>query len=377
MVGASATELARLIAAREVTAREVVEAHLRRIEAVERARQRRRAARRRAGARAAGAADAGEPRGPLHGVPFTVKDNIAAAGIEMAIGAPERVGVVPAADATVVARMRAAGAILLGKTNCPAYGGGIETDNPVYGRTLEPVRPRAHARREQRRRGGDRSRRAGRRAGWAPTPARASGCPAHFCGLASIKPSAGRVPLTGVLDDEGQLGTLGDPRTQVGPLARSVEDVALLLRVDRRARTAATAASRRSPLGDPGDVDVRGLRVAVQTRQRARRADAGDGRGGRGGRGAARGGRRRGGAPPGRRARAHDRGLALLRRGRDAPTCGDCCGAGTGSAAAMLAFAERYDLLVCPVFAGPARLHGTMNVAGRASTRRAGRRRTA
>jgi amidase len=77
--------------------------------------------------------------GPLHGVPFTVKDNISAAGLVMAIGAPERAGVVPDADATVVARMKGAGAILLGKTNCPPYGGGIETDNEVYGRTNKPV----------------------------------------------------------------------------------------------------------------------------------------------------------------------------------------------------------------------------------------------
>jgi Asp-tRNA(Asn)/Glu-tRNA(Gln) amidotransferase A subunit family amidase len=85
-----------------------------------------------------GAVSRGEPLGPLHGVPFTVKDTIAAAGIEMAMGAPERVGVVPRSDATAVARVKAAGAILLGKTNCPEYGGGIETDNPVYGRTSNP-----------------------------------------------------------------------------------------------------------------------------------------------------------------------------------------------------------------------------------------------
>jgi amidase len=78
------------------------------------------------------------PERPLHGVPFTVKDNVGAAGLPMAIGDEERAGVVPEDDATVVASMRAAGAILLGKTNCPPYGGGIETDNPVYGRTNNP-----------------------------------------------------------------------------------------------------------------------------------------------------------------------------------------------------------------------------------------------
>src|SRR4051812_40233956 len=120
---ATAAGLARAIAGGELSAREVVEAHLRRIEAVnptinavvqldsERALA--------AADRADAAIARREALGPLHGVPFTVKDNVCAAGIEMAIGAPERVGVAPDEDATVVARMRAAGAILLGKTNCP------------------------------------------------------------------------------------------------------------------------------------------------------------------------------------------------------------------------------------------------------------------
>ena len=135
----NASELAAAIRARERSAVEVVDAHLRRIETVnpsvnavvqvdgERAL---------AQARASDAAR--EPRGPLRGVPFTVKDNLEATGIEMTIGAPERRGVVAERDAVVVARMRAAGAILLGKTNCPTYGGGIETDNEVYGRTNNP-----------------------------------------------------------------------------------------------------------------------------------------------------------------------------------------------------------------------------------------------
>src|SRR6185295_10488578 len=80
----------------------------------------------------------GDPGGPLHGVPFTVKDTIGVAGIPMAMGDPARAGAMGEQDATVVARVKAAGAILLGKTNCPPYGGGIETDNPVYGRTSNP-----------------------------------------------------------------------------------------------------------------------------------------------------------------------------------------------------------------------------------------------
>jgi Asp-tRNA(Asn)/Glu-tRNA(Gln) amidotransferase A subunit family amidase len=123
LTSASATSLAGLIGRREVTAREVVEAHLRRIEAVDRQvnavvqLDAERALARADGAD--GAVASGEPLGPLHGVPFTVKDTLAAAGIEMAMGAPERAGALPPAEATAVARVRAAGGILLGKTNCP------------------------------------------------------------------------------------------------------------------------------------------------------------------------------------------------------------------------------------------------------------------
>ena len=99
---------------------------------------------------------------------------------------------------------------LLGKTNCPPYGGGIETDNPVFGRTNNPYDLRA-------RRGGSSG---------GEAAAVAAGCsafglgtdsggsvrlPAHFCGLASLKPTAGRVPVTGVIDDLGQIGAMQRP----------------------------------------------------------------------------------------------------------------------------------------------------------------------
>jgi len=142
---ASATALARAIRERELSAEKVLEAHLRRIAAVnprlnavvplpaESARAR---------ARAADQAPArGEPIGPLHGVPFTVKDTLDVAGVIGAMGIPERAAAVAERDATVVARLRAAGAIVLGKTNVPPWGGGLETDNPVYGRTNNPCDP--------------------------------------------------------------------------------------------------------------------------------------------------------------------------------------------------------------------------------------------
>jgi amidase len=138
----TATALATLIAEREVSATEVAEAHLQRIDAVNGAINAIVQLDREGALRRAREADAAlahsEPRGPLHLVPFTVKDNLAAAGIPMAIGVPERAGIVPDTDATAVARLKAAGAILLGKTNCPPWGGGIETDNDLDGRTSNP-----------------------------------------------------------------------------------------------------------------------------------------------------------------------------------------------------------------------------------------------
>jgi amidase len=248
LVHRPATELAALIASRSVSAAEVFEAHVRQIEAS-------------APLNAFVAfAEFVEPvPGPLSGVPFTVKDNVGVAGLPMVIGVPQRRAVVADRDASVVTRLRAAGAVLVGKTNCPAWAGGIETDNEVFGRTNNPYDP---------------SRTVGGSSG-GEAAAIASGCsafglgtdsgasvrlPAHFCGLAALKPTAGRVPVTGVIDDLGQLGALRDPRTQVGPLARTVADVARVLSVIG------------GPDGSDGGVapvplaavgDVRGLRVAV------------------------------------------------------------------------------------------------------------------
>jgi amidase len=168
------------------------------------------------------------------------------------------------------------------------------------------------------------------------------------------------VPLTGVLDDEGQLGTLGDPRTQVGPLARSVEDVALLLRLiagpDAHDGGVAPVA-----LGDPDDVDLRDLRVAVQfdngldtpTKETVAAVTAAAEALGAGF----------------EEARHPDGGHELTIKvwssyGGGGADLWRLLRRWDGFRARMLAFAARYDLLVCPVFPGPARRHGAMNVAG-------------
>src|SRR5438552_646080 len=128
----SATALAKAIRAKEVSSEEVVNACLRRLEAVNpklNAVVQLTAEAARAQAREADAALArGELKGPLHGVPFTVKDTIETAGVVCTSGTKGRASFVPIQDATVVARLRAAGAILLGKTNTAELGLGFETD---------------------------------------------------------------------------------------------------------------------------------------------------------------------------------------------------------------------------------------------------------
>jgi amidase len=227
LIFVSASDLAAAIRSRQVSSTEVLEAHLRRIEAVNpliNALVQVDAERALAQARAADAALARKDHwGPLHGVPFTSKDVCETAGIVSAAGLEERRGFVPGHDAVVVARLKAAGGILLGKSNCPPGGGGGDTDNPVYGRTNNPYdltrTPGGSS-------GGEAAAIA---AGLSPLGIGSDSggsirLPAHYCGVAGLKPTSGRVPNTGLINHPGGLS---DPRTQVGPLARKVRDLAL------------------------------------------------------------------------------------------------------------------------------------------------------
>ena len=315
----SATELARLIRDRAVSAVEVMDEHL---AAIERLNPQLNAivavaedARERAATHDRVLAT-GDPIGPLHGVPFTAKDIIETAGLATTVGMVELADNRPEHDATIVARMRTSGAILLGKTNCPRGGSGGVTDNELHGRTLNPY----DARRSP---GGSSGGEA------AAIAAGMSACglgsdsggslrmPAHFCGIATLKPTAGRIPLTGVLDEDGQIGSMSDPRTQPGPMARRVEDLGTLLAIIA-GPDGIDGGSVPVALGDPAGVEMRGLRVMLHRsdgvaspdpRHRARPA--------RRGRGASRGGgRRRGGCSPAGRARADRAVLGFLwRRG--------------------------------------------------------------
>ena len=218
----SATALARAIRERQLSSLEVVEAHLARIEGVnpklnaiaqlvaDNALQE--------AAEADAALARGDPLGALHGVPFTVKDWIETAGVICAAGSVERRDFVPRRDATVVARMRAAGAILLAKTS-------DGHDNAVYGHPNNPYDL-------TRTPGGSSSGEAaiiaaaGSPVGLGSDSGGSIRYPAHCCGIAGLKPTNGRVPLTGHFP---RINPLADPRTQIGPMARYVEDLGLLL----------------------------------------------------------------------------------------------------------------------------------------------------
>jgi amidase len=264
LVYTSATLLAQAIRDKRVSSHEVVEAYIHRIEAVNpqlnavvqltadtaitQARQ------------ADVALARGEIKGPLHGVPITVKDSFDTEGIISTAGTKGRASYVPQQDATAVARMRAAGAILLGKTNLPELSLAYESNNLIYGRTNNPY---------------DLSRTPGGSSGGESAIIAAGGSPlglgtdgfgsirlpAHFCGITGLKPTSGRIPFTGLLPH----GFGASARLRhVGPMARYVEDLILTLPilagVDWR-----DSATIPMPLEDPRKVELKSLRLAFYT----------------------------------------------------------------------------------------------------------------
>jgi Asp-tRNA(Asn)/Glu-tRNA(Gln) amidotransferase A subunit family amidase len=261
LLALDATAMAELVRERALTSAELVQAHLSRIddvntdvnafvtilaeEALEQA------------ARADKAIADGAPAGPLHGVPFTVKDSLDVAGVRTTRGSRLFADRVASADATAVARIRAAGGIVLGKTNLPEFSYWTESDNLVAGRSLNPW---------------DRARTPGGSSG-GESAAIAAGMspfglgsdvaisvrgPAHDTGIVALKATRGRIPVTGHW-----------PRVplrywHVGPMARSVRDIAAALQLlagpdgrDPYSRPVALETGR------PGT--VRGLRVGVLT----------------------------------------------------------------------------------------------------------------
>ena len=169
----------------------------------------------------------GAALGPLHGVPLTVKDTIATAGIRTTSGSRLRKEFIPTTDATAVARLKAAGAIILGKTNTPEMAIPYETDNPVFGRTNNPYDVRLTAGGSS---GGEAAAIAARLSpgGVGSDLSGSIRVPAHFCGIVGLKPTSSRIPMDGhVPVAEGELAS----GACLGPMARTVADVSLLFRV--------------------------------------------------------------------------------------------------------------------------------------------------
>jgi amidase len=239
--GRSATDLGRMIRSGEVSSVEVVEAHLGRIEAVnptlnavvlvlaDQALEAAKAADQR---RAAGEADLG----PLHGVPVTVKENIDVAGTPTTNGVPAFAEAIARVDAPLVERLRAAGAIVIGRTNLPDMALRVSTDSSLRGLTRNPWHADLTAGGSS---GGEGSALA---SGMSPLGAGndiggSLRNPAHCCGISSIKPTSGRVPWSDAVAPED--GPLSFQLMAVnGPMARTVADVRLGLQVmagpDRR-----------------------------------------------------------------------------------------------------------------------------------------------
>lgn len=204
----------------------------------------------------------GQLKGALHGVPMTIKDSLDTEGVVTTGGTMGRINFVPTKDATSVARARAAGAILLGKTNTPEFtlsgiAGITSTWNLIYGITRNPYN-NLHS--------------AAGSSGGAGAIVAAGGAafdigsdfggsirgPAHANGVAGIKPSTGRVPRTGHIVD---YGGIFDAYQQIGPLARRVEDLILVTSIIT-GPDGLDAGLVPAPWWNPQDVDLKSLRVA-------------------------------------------------------------------------------------------------------------------
>lgn len=264
---ATAAELVAAVAAGDLSSRELLDHQLARIEArnpeinavvtldAERAQ-----------ARAALADEAtarGESWGPLHGLPMTVKDVFETAGLRTTSGAVELAAHVPDVDAVTVARLRSAGAIVVGKTNTPRYAGDDQTFNDVFGTTSNPWDPTRTTG------GSSGGSAAALAAGLTPLELGSDiggsiRAPSHYCGTYGFKPSWGTVPSRGHIP--GPPGSLLEPDVNCcGPMARSVDDLVVAHQV-LAGPLAEDAVGWRLELPAPdldGPVQLDGLRVAV------------------------------------------------------------------------------------------------------------------
>lgn len=257
----SAAELARRLEDGSLTSVEIVEALTARRESVDRrinafVLSRSEAL---AEARAADRARAdGAARGPLAGLPITIKDNVDIAGLDSTLGIRARTGKPAARDAVLVTAIKEAGAIILGKTNVPQALLAQETENAIFGVTRNPFNP------ERVSGGSSGGEAAAVASGMTPlgigTDIGGSiRIPAHFCGVVGFKPTLDRWSNRGSATAiKGQELV----RAQIGALARTVEDVELLWRaLDPRRQAELDPRVSPQPPGDPDAVDLSGLTI--------------------------------------------------------------------------------------------------------------------
>ena len=251
----SASDLSRMMAARQVSPSEVMADHLARIAAVNPSLNAIISRRNPDDLmRDARAADNAPHAGWLHGLPLAVKDLLATKGLRTTYGSPLFADHVPDADDLIVARMRAAGAIIIGKTNTPEWGHGSHSFNPVHGVTRNPYDPTRTA-------GGSSGGAAAALAARMVPVADGSDMmgslrnPAAFCNVYGFRPTWGLVPA----DAEGDtfLATLATE----GPMARSVEDIANLLQIMAGANPEVPFGRETQPYADRLTADLRGKRI--------------------------------------------------------------------------------------------------------------------
>jgi Asp-tRNA(Asn)/Glu-tRNA(Gln) amidotransferase A subunit family amidase len=255
-----AVVLAKQIRQKKLSPVEVVEEHLKQIDELnpklnafvhmdaERARQAARNAER--------AVTEKKTLGPLHGVPISIKSSISVAGLRCESGTRLRAGLIPTQDATLVTRLRGAGAIILGVTNAPELLMAWETDNLLYGRTNNPWdlnrTPGGSS-------GGEAAAiAAGMSAGGVGSDGGGSiRVPAHFSGICGLKPTPGRIPSTGHFPvSAGPFALLG----VVGPMARTVADLRTLFEVMQGPDTADTCSAPVPPHW-PDEVESKKLKI--------------------------------------------------------------------------------------------------------------------
>ena len=266
LIRLTASEMAERVRAREITASELVEAHIARIEEThdelnavvvplfDRARREAVAA----DEKLKGSDDEGLP--PLFGVPITIKEFFDVVGTKTTAGIEQPGLKAATGDAVTVAQLREAGAIVLGKTNVPQLGLSLESDNPVYGKTSNPL---------------DITRSSGGSSGGEASIIAAHGSPlglgsdgggsirvpSHFCGLVGLMPTAGRLSMKG----HWQLPSFPPGWSKPGPIARSVQDLDLAMRCMTDPRFGRDAELAPTDFPDWRQVDLSKLRIGYYT----------------------------------------------------------------------------------------------------------------